>query len=117
MDLVAGRIWAEERRPYRHVDWFLLLLTAGLMVVGLLLLYSATNQTLRGEGLDPFVRVKKQAITAVLGAIVLIAVCSFDYRFFKVYAGFIYGLTIVALVLVRIPGIGSTDTFGTAQRW
>jgi rod shape determining protein RodA len=117
MDLVAGRIWAEERRPYRHVDWFLILLTAALIAVGLLLLYSATNQTLRQDGLDPFVRVKKQAITAVLGIIVMIAIASFDYRFFKVYAGFIYAATILALLLVRVPGIGSTDTLGTAQRW
>jgi rod shape determining protein RodA len=117
MDLVAGRIWAEERRPYRHVDWLLILLTAALIAVGLLLLYSATNQTLRQDGLDPFVRVKKQAITAVLGIIVLIAIVSFDYRFFKVYAGFIYAATILALLLVRVPGIGSTDTLGAAQRW
>jgi rod shape determining protein RodA len=117
MDLVAGRIWAEERRPYRHVDWFLILLTAALVAVGLLLLYSATNQTLRQDGLDPFVRVKKQAITAVLGIIVMIAIVSFDYRFFKVYAGFIYAATIIALLLVRVPGIGSTDTLGAAQRW
>jgi rod shape determining protein RodA len=48
---------------------------------------------------------------------VMIAILLFDYRFFKVYAGFIYAATIVALVLVRVPGIGSTDTFGTAQRW
>jgi rod shape determining protein RodA len=117
MDLVAGRIWAEERRPYRHVDWFLILLTAALIAIGLLLLYSATNQTLRQDGLDPFVRVKKQAITAAIGIIVLIAIVSFDYRFFKVYAGFIYAATILALLLVRLPGIGSTDTLGAAQRW
>jgi rod shape determining protein RodA len=117
MDLVAGRVWADERRPLRHVDWFLLVLALGLVVVGLFLLYSATNQTLRQDGFDPFARVKKQAITAVLGAIIMLLVVSFDYRFFKVYAGFIYTGTLLALVLVRVPGIGSTDTIGAAQRW
>ena len=33
MDMVAGRVWADERRPIRHVDWFLLLLTGALVVV------------------------------------------------------------------------------------
>jgi rod shape determining protein RodA len=117
MDLVAGRVWAQERRPIRHVDWLLIVVTIALSGVGLALLYSATNQTLRQDGLDPFVRVNKQAITMGLGLVVLLVLTLFDYRFFKVYAGFIYGASLLALVLVRIPGIGATDSTGTAQRW
>ena len=117
MDVVAGRAFADERRPIRHVDWLLLAITLGLSVVGLFLLYSATNQTLRQDGLDPFTRVSKQAFTIGLGLVVLIVMSSVDYRFFKVYAGFIYLGSLLALVLVRIPGIGATDTTGTAQRW
>jgi rod shape determining protein RodA len=117
MDLVAGRVWAQERRPIRHVDWLLIVVTIALSGVGLALLYSATNQTLRQDGLDPFVRVNKQAITMGLGLVVLLVLTLFDYRFFKVYAGFIYVASLLALVLVRIPGIGATDSTGTAQRW
>jgi rod shape determining protein RodA len=117
MDLVAGRVWADERRPIRHVDWLLIAITVALSAVGLLLLYSATNQTLRQDGLDPFARVNKQAITMVVGLGVMIALAAFDYRFFKVYAGFIYLASLLALVLVRIPGLGATDSTGTAQRW
>jgi rod shape determining protein RodA len=117
MDLVAGRTFAQERRPIRHVDWFLLVLALGLSAVGLLLLYSATNQTLRQDGLDPLTRVNKQAFTIGLGLVVLIVTVSFDYRFLKIYAAFVYLLSILALVLVRIPGLGATDTTGTAQRW
>jgi rod shape determining protein RodA len=117
MDLVAGRVFADERRPVRHVDWLLIVTTVALSVVGLLLLYSATNQTLRQDGVDPFARVDKQAITMLVGLGVLIALAAMDYRFFKVYAGFIYLASLVALVLVRIPGLGSTDSTGTAQRW
>jgi rod shape determining protein RodA len=117
MDLVAGRVWANERRPLRHIDVTLLLMVLALTVIGFFLLYSATHQTLAQDGLDPFTRVKKQAITAVMGVVILIVIATFDYRFFKVYAGFIYGATLLALVLVRIPGIGATDATGTAQRW
>ncbi len=116
MDLVAGRIWADERRPLRHVDWFLIVLAAVLVVVGLFLLYSATHQTLSQDGLDPFARVKKQAITAILGAIVMIVIVSFDYRFFKVYAGFIYAVTILALVLVRSRGSRSRRRSSRSSR-
>ncbi|HJX07030.1 MAG TPA: rod shape-determining protein RodA [Actinomycetota bacterium] len=117
MDLVATRTFAQERRPIRHVDWFLLLITLALCVVGLLLVYSATSQTLRQGGFDPFDRANKQAITMVLGVFVLLLLAAVDYRFLKIYAGFIYIASMASLLLVRLPGIGSTDPTGTAQRW
>jgi rod shape determining protein RodA len=117
MDLVAGRAFAQERRPIRHVDWFLIVIAFALSVVGLLLLYSATSQTLRQGGFDPFDRVNKQAVTMVLGAGAAVAIASIDYRFWKIYAGFIYIASVIALILVRVPGLGTTDSTGTAQRW
>ncbi len=81
------------------------------------MLYSATNQTLRQDGFDPFSRVNKQAFTMGMGLVVMLVLTSFDYRFFKVYAGFIYLGSLFALLLVRVPGIGTTDATGTAQRW
>jgi|1185.fasta_scaffold12947_2 rod shape determining protein RodA len=117
MDLVASRTFAHERRPIRHIDWVLIVISLVLSVVGLFLLYSATNQTLRQGGFDPFDRVNKQAITMILGAGIMIALASVDYRVWKIYAGFIYVGSIVSLILVRVPGLGSTDSTGTAQRW
>ena len=31
MDVVAGRVWADERRPIRHLDPTLLIVTAALV--------------------------------------------------------------------------------------
>ena len=115
MDLVAGPVYSERQRPLRHVDVMLLVITAALVLVGLILLYSATASTLRGMHVDQFARVKKQAVTAILGTILLLLIVSFDYRFFKVYAGFIYAGMVIALVLVRVPGVGSSSA--GAQRW
>jgi rod shape determining protein RodA len=115
MDLVAGRVYTERQRPIRHVDGMLIVITVLLVVIGLVLLYSATASTLRGMHVDEFARVKKQAATAILGAILLLLIVTFDYRFFKVYAGFIYAAMLVLLILVRIPGIGSSSA--GAQRW
>jgi rod shape determining protein RodA len=108
-DLVAGRVWTDERRPIRHLDPTLLLVTAALVLVGLLAVYSATGQTLRQDGLDPFSRVNKQLLTAILGFIVLLVMATFDYRFLKVYAGFIYGATLVMLVLLQVPGVSGGE--------
>jgi rod shape determining protein RodA len=115
MDLVAGRAYVDERRPIRHVDPVLLGVTAILVVLGFLLLYSATNQTLKQDGLDPFLRVNKQAATAAIGLVLLLLMASFDYRFLKVYAGFVYAGVVLSLVLVRLPFLGSSAA--GAQRW
>jgi rod shape determining protein RodA len=115
MDLVAGRVYAEERRPIRHVDGMLLGVTAVMIVLGFFLLYSATYQTLKQDGLDPFLRVNRQAVTAALGVVLLLLMASFDYRFLKVYAAFVYVGVVLSLVLVRVPALGSSAA--GAQRW
>jgi rod shape determining protein RodA len=116
MDMVAGRVWADERRPVRHVDWVLLLLVSSLTAVGLVLLHSISAAT-PDEAAFWLVRVMKQGATAGFGLLIVVAIAAFDYRFFKVYAGFIYLAALAALVLVKIPGIGATDPSGVAQRW
>ena len=115
MDLVAGRTQVAERRPIRHLDPALLLVTVGLSIVGLLSIYSATHSSLEALNIDPMIYVKKQIAALVLGLVMLLIIATFDYRFFKVYAGFIYAGSIAALVLVRLPGIGSSAN--GAQRW
>ncbi len=115
MDLVAGRAFADERRPIRHLDPVLLVVAGVLTVVGLFLIYSATHLKLVSNGTDPMYFVKKQITAIVLGIMVLLLIAMVDYRFFKVYAGFIYAASLIMLVLVRIPGVGTTAL--GAQRW
>jgi rod shape determining protein RodA len=110
MDIVAGRTVAQERRPIRHIDPVLLFVALALTILGLFLIYSATNQTLRQDNLDPFDRVNKQVITTVLGVVIMLVIVSFDYRFFKVYSGFIFGVTLLMLLLVHVPGVSSGGT-------
>jgi rod shape determining protein RodA len=114
MDLVAGKAYPLERRPLRHVDPVLLVAALALVIVGLFAIYSSTHQSLAAIGLDPARYVKRQVTFLALGAIVVMAAASFDYRFLKVYAGIIYASSIVLLLLVRTP-LGSTVK--GSQRW
>jgi rod shape determining protein RodA len=114
MDLVAGKAYPLERRPSRHVDPVLLVAVLALAVIGLFAIYSATHQSLTAVDLDPGRFVKRQVAFLALGAIMVMAASSFDYRFLKVYAGLIYVSSIVLLLLVRTP-LG-TSVRGS-QRW
>jgi rod shape determining protein RodA len=114
MDLVAGKAYPVERRPLRHVDPVLLVAALALVVVGLFAIYSSTHQSLAAIGADPARYVKRQVTFLALGAIVVMAAASFDYRFLKVYAGILYASSIVLLLLVRTP-LGSTVK--GSQRW
>ncbi len=115
MDLVAGssRALARERRPIRHVDPMLLVIAGCLAAAGLALIYSA-NRSLAEIGLDPTANVKKQVAGIAIGAVLLLLIAAFDYRFLKVYAGLFYGIAILGLILVQTP-LG--ENVNGAQRW
>jgi rod shape determining protein RodA len=114
MDLVAGKTFAPERRPIRHVDPVLLLAVVALVVSSLFMVYSATHRSLDAIGADPGTYLKRQATFAALGMVVVLLCASFDYRFLKIYAGMIYGASVALLILVRTP-LGTTVK--GSQRW
>jgi rod shape determining protein RodA len=114
MDLVAGKAYPLERRPIRHVDPVLIGAAILLAIVGLFAIYSTTNRSLALIGEDPGFYVKRQVTFLALGAVVVMAAASFDYRFVKVYAGLIYASSLLLLLLVRTP-LGTTVK--GSQRW
>ena len=114
MDLVFGREIAQERRPMRHLDPVLLTAALGLAVIGLLMIYSATNDSLRALDFDPGTYLKRQLAWLAIGSVLLLLSATFDYRFVKVYAGLAYAGTIAMLLLVRTP-LGTT--VAGSQRW
>jgi rod shape determining protein RodA len=114
MDLVAGKAYPFERRPIRHVDPVLILAVLALAVVGLFAIYSTTHNSLEAIQADPARFVKRQVSFLALGAVVVMAAASFDYRFLKVYAGLIYVSSLLLLLLVRTP-LGTTVR--GSQRW
>ena len=117
LDLAAAssaQALARERSAIRHVDLTLVLATAGLAAFGLLMVYSATHRSLAQFGEDPGFFLKKQAVYLAMGAMAMVAAASIQYRLAKVYAGFLYLLGVMLLVLVRTP-LGTT--VAGAQRW
>jgi rod shape determining protein RodA len=85
-----------------------------LAMVGLAMIFSATEKTLSAKGIDPAYYLKRQVTWLVLGTVVLMFVASFDYRQVKVYAPIFYGATLGLLIVVLTP-LGTV--VNGARRW
>ena len=103
-----------RKAPIRHMDFSLLLITLLLASAGAAMVFSATASKQREEGLDPATFLKRQIVFAVIGALLLVAMSTFDYRRLKAFSIFIYAGTLVALVVVLTP---LSEPVGGARRW
>ena len=92
----------------RRLDWVLLLAVAGLLVMGTLLVWSATKQRQLDLGLDPNAYLRKDLINIVLGLTLGGMTALFDYRSLRAYAPLVYVASMLGLIAVLAPGVGST---------
>lgn len=103
-------------RP-RRLEWLMLAAVLGLVVLGGLFVASAT---LGSEGLagTPWYRrgYLRQLVWYALGFGLAALVCVRDYRGLSRWAMVVYWLSVLLLIAVLIPGIGSTQGWG-ARRW
>jgi rod shape determining protein RodA len=90
--------------PFRHVDGVLVLTVGIVSLFGAVMVYSAT----RGPGpVYDTSFVKKVMVFVVLGGGIMAGVALFDYRKLRDFWPFIYGASVLLLVGVLIPGVGS----------
>lgn len=97
----------------RSMDWILLAATLGLAVYGLVMLYSATHADTNIS--SPLFYVRSQAVGLVLGFVFLIMLSVANYQRIARWQVYIYGATLLILVLTLAIGTGS-QTVG-ADRW
>ncbi|HYG21382.1 MAG TPA: rod shape-determining protein RodA [Verrucomicrobiae bacterium] len=100
-----------------RIEKIQLIAIAGLMLLGAAFIYSATmvNESAR---IAPLLRQTwfRQVIWYGMGTAAAIGCCLIDYRSLTRWALVIYWGSILLLVVVLIPGIGSTHGWG-ARRW
>jgi rod shape determining protein RodA len=92
-----------EGSPAAHVDPILIGAVLGVCALGLLMIYSATRDQLRVEGVDELYFVKRQLLFIGIGIVVMIAVMAVDYRKLRDFSVLAYGAVILALLLVLSP--------------
>src|ERR1700761_5014168 len=88
----------------RSWDWPLILAPCGLAVLGTVLVWAATEPSLRQAGLDPHTYLKKSALWAFLGLVLMFVTASIDYRRIRRWAPVLYGLSLLLLLAVLAVG-------------
>jgi rod shape determining protein RodA len=105
-----------QRRESR-IDRLQIAALLGLMVLGTLFVYSATMVN-ESDASAPFYGQTwfRQIIWYALGIGAAAGLCFVDYHTIARWSFVLYGITILLLVAVLIPGIGKTHSWG-ARRW
>ncbi len=98
----------------RSWDWLLIVVTCGLIAGGALLVWAATEPSLRAAGADPHTYLKKQLLWGVLGVLLMFVTASIDYRWFRRWTPAIYGATLLLLLAVLSP---AGQTVNGAKAW
>lgn len=97
-----------ERSLWRNFDWVLLAIVLFLCGLGILMIYSATYNTV--DLSDYWLR---QIVFLVIGLVALFAVSAFDYRQLELLA--VPGFITFVVLLVLVAAIGTQQ--GGAQSW
>jgi cell division protein FtsW len=99
----------------RLLDNMFLFAVLILMGIGIVMVFSSSSLIALKRYDDGYYFLKKQALFAFIGIILLLRFMRLDYRFFRDKVYLILGISLVLLILVLIPGIGAV--VGGARRW
>ena len=114
----AKAIEAAAREAGRGpMDLPFLLLVFLLLGVGLLMLFSASFPSAYYEMDDPAYYLVRQAEFAAVGIVAMLGIGKINYERYRAVAKLALFVSIVLLVLVLIPGIGTGRLTHGAQRW
>lgn len=102
-------------RSSRLPDVILLLLIATLIVIGLIILSSASTVIGFLQHHDSLYFLKQQALSMLFGIVVFLVMLRIDYRFWRRFSFPLFVLSVILLVAVFIPGIGRS--YLGAHRW
>ena len=96
-----GNIRSGPGDPSRNIDWTMLIPVVLLGIIGAFAIYSATFWKVDS---DPYWFTVRQVTFLIASAVVLVIVMAFDYQILRERAYFLYGCSIIALLIVLSVG-------------
>ena len=79
-----------------------------LLLMGIILVYAATRDWFASNQLDPEYYLKRQIVNVIIGIALAYGTTLIDYRLLRAYTPVVWGVGVIGLVIVLIPGLGST---------
>jgi len=95
-------------KEWKYADVILLGAVGALSILGCVMVYSASRSRAESQGLSSTYYLERQIAFVILGVILMVIVMLFDYRKLRDLSPLLYIVSIRALLLVLIPGIGSS---------
>lgn len=103
------RLYRRSRSSIFHGSDPVLTAAVGLLlIIGTLLVYAATRDWYARNGLDPQYYLKRHVINVAIGASLAYGTTIIDYRLLRAYTPIFWGLGVLGLAIVLIPGLGTT---------
>jgi len=99
------------KRIFRRLDFTLIIATAGILLISLLIIGSATHINTLDQ--EHFRFVQRQGIFVIINVLLLIFFMNFDYKLLQGYGNKLYVFNLVMLVAVMLVGESALG----AQRW
>jgi len=96
-----------SRIDFRNFDNLLNFAVIGLLFIGTLLVYAGTREWFRSYGLDPEYYLKRHTLNILIGSLLAYGTTLIDYRLLRAYTPIIWLASVIGLVIVLIPGLGS----------
>lgn len=96
-------------------DTTLLLSVLLLTGMGIVMVYSASSAIANNSWGNSFFFIRKQALSAVIGCVLLIGTAMTPYRLYRRFAYIFLAIAAFLIVLTQVPGIGHSA--GGAARW
>jgi cell division protein FtsW len=83
--------------------------------MGIVMVYSASSAIANNSWGNSFFFIRKQAVSAVIGCILLMGTAMTPYRLYRKFAYIFLAIAALLLILTQVPGIGHSA--GGAARW
>ncbi len=96
------------RSNIRDFDHWLSLSVIALLGTGTMLVYAATRSWFAAQHLDPQYYLKRHILNIIIGSVLAYGTTLVDYRLLRAYTPILWGLGVLSLVAVLVPGVGST---------
>lgn len=92
-----------DKKIFKSIDYYLLISVFLLVIIGLVMVYSATRNNYDLTGGDPFALVRKQLVAATIGVVAMVLIMLSDYRLPDLVYQILYGVNLLLLILVLSP--------------